>query len=199
MAAENPKMHNSEISKRLGTEWKNLTETDKKPFVAEAKKLRADHMKEHPDYKYRPRRKVKPQMKPKNIDANGKPVQHPTLSGSMFNNSTIQDDDATNGNENGNHDVKEKGSSNSNSQLNGHTNDRPEEKGQEHHLGHRINGTRPGQKSRSINSHNNGSANKMRKMNDHNQRILSIDGNGQLSEAQRMALEQNNEGKVLGS
>merc|ERR1712048_1348510 len=63
MAAENPKMHNSEISKRLGTEWKKLTEEDKKPFVAEAKSLRAQHMKEHPDYKYRPRRKVKPQMK----------------------------------------------------------------------------------------------------------------------------------------
>merc|ERR1719220_2310430 len=88
MAAENPKMHNSEISKRLGTEWKLLTETDKKPFVQEAKKLRADHMKEHPDYKYRPRRKVKPQMKPKNgaLDPSGKnsSVQHPSLSGSMF-------------------------------------------------------------------------------------------------------------------
>jgi len=59
MALDNPKMHNSEISKRLGVAWKRLPDADKLRYIDEAKRLRAAHLLQHPDYKYRPRRKPK--------------------------------------------------------------------------------------------------------------------------------------------
>uniref|UniRef100_A0A7E4VA82 HMG box domain-containing protein n=1 Tax=Panagrellus redivivus TaxID=6233 RepID=A0A7E4VA82_PANRE len=54
-----PDMHNAEISKQLGNRWRQLTEEEKAPFVAEAERLRQMHMQEYPDYKYKPRKKAK--------------------------------------------------------------------------------------------------------------------------------------------
>lgn len=54
-----PEVHNAEISKRLGARWKNLDNEARKPFIDEAERLRLLHLKEYPDYKYRPRKKAK--------------------------------------------------------------------------------------------------------------------------------------------
>ena len=57
MNRNNPRMRNAEISKILGEEWRKMPEDEKKPYVEEAVRLRRQHKVDHPNYRYRPRRK----------------------------------------------------------------------------------------------------------------------------------------------
>lgn len=52
-----PEIHNTLISKELGRRWKNLPSEQREPFIQEADRLRELHVKEYPDYKYKPTKK----------------------------------------------------------------------------------------------------------------------------------------------
>ena len=64
MTLEYPDMHNAEISRRLGKLWRLLSDLEKQPYVDESERLRVLHMKQHPDYKYRPRKRGAKKVKP---------------------------------------------------------------------------------------------------------------------------------------
>ena len=63
LSKEQPKMHNTELSKRLGQMWKDLGEEEKKKYKEEADTLKCEHREKYPDYKYRPKRRKIPKVK----------------------------------------------------------------------------------------------------------------------------------------
>nr|XP_039254434.1 uncharacterized protein LOC120331423 [Styela clava] len=71
LADQYPHLHNAELSKTLGKLWRLLSDAEKKPFVDEAERLRIKHKKDHPDYKYQPRRR----KSSKNISGETNPSQ----------------------------------------------------------------------------------------------------------------------------
>ena len=55
ISKQDPTLHNAQISKLLGEDWKLLSAEEKLPFVEESQKLMSKHKKENPNYRYKPR------------------------------------------------------------------------------------------------------------------------------------------------
>lgn len=72
LADQYPSLHNADLSRTLGKLWRVLSDEEKRPFIEEAERIRLQHKRDHPDYKYQPKRK---RSLAKNGQLEGKPVK----------------------------------------------------------------------------------------------------------------------------
>jgi len=59
MATSEPRLHNSKISRLLGQRWQLMSAADRLPFTEQAQRLRQAHQRDHPNYKFQPKRRLK--------------------------------------------------------------------------------------------------------------------------------------------
>ncbi|UJR29105.1 hypothetical protein I4U23_010319 [Adineta vaga] len=52
-------VNNAQLSKTLGKMWKELPQEERQLFVEEAERIREQHKRDHPEYRYQPKRKGK--------------------------------------------------------------------------------------------------------------------------------------------
>ncbi|CAF3064960.1 unnamed protein product [Rotaria sp. Silwood2] len=52
-------VNNAQLSKTLGKLWKSLPQEQRRPFIEEAERIREQHKRDYPEYRYQPKRKVK--------------------------------------------------------------------------------------------------------------------------------------------
>ncbi|KAG9960330.1 hypothetical protein KCU61_g6724, partial [Aureobasidium melanogenum] len=56
IVARNPGLHNNEISKIIGKMWRDESEPVKKQWKDKAENVKRQHLRDHPDYQYQPRK-----------------------------------------------------------------------------------------------------------------------------------------------